>query len=129
MAHTHKDEALAFGRYLLRREPDALSVSLYEEAMQKRPPEISARDEKLIRFAVKKRWAIGLLDSALAFARPQPALRKKLLVMSAILETRPAYSDLFLPKERSFFYLFYIGLVGCRAVCKAIAGKILLAFI
>jgi hypothetical protein len=70
-----------------------------------------------------------LLDSALALSNSESLLRQKLLLMSAILETRPQYAALFLPKQRSFFYLFYVGFVGVRAVAKAVAGKVLLHFI
>jgi hypothetical protein len=121
-----RTEALVFGRYLGGSVPDERAVTLYMKAMELRPVHLSARDAKIIRFVLRHRWALGFADSALAFNEPRSALRQKLLVMTAILETRPALADLFLPRERSFLYWFAAGWIGCRAVMKMIAGQILL---
>ncbi|MGL5890962.1 MAG: hypothetical protein ACRC3B_13830 [Bacteroidia bacterium] len=124
-------EADVFGRYLLGgKMPDSKSIELYLKAAAMRKYETaSAREQKILALALRHPWLVGLLDSALALSNSESLLRQKLLLMSAILETRPQYAHLFLPQRRSFFYLFYVGLVGVRAVAKAVAGKVLLMFV
>jgi hypothetical protein len=124
-----RTEAVVFGRYLGGSVPDERAVALYVKAMELRPVHRSARDDEIIRFVLRHPWALGLADSALAVSEPRSALRQKLLMMTAILETRPALADLFLPRERSVFYPVAVGWIGCRAVVKMIAGKILLLLV
>lgn len=123
-------EAEALGRYLLGKPPGEKAVALYVAANEKKPIRLSPREEKVFRFLVKHRWSAGLIDSALGFSKAaQGGIRRKILYMSAILETQPEYAELFLPKERSWFYNLFIFWVGARAVLKAMAGKVLLLLI
>lgn len=124
-----RTEALVFARYLAGSVPDERTVTLYMKAMKLRQVHLSARDDRIIRFVLRHRWALGFVDSALALNEPRSALRQKLLVMTAILETRPALADLFLPRERSVLYWFAAGWIGFRAVMKMIAGRILLLLV
>ena len=119
-------EARIFGRYLLQSEPDALSVALYALAMQKRPANGDAQDQKLLLLALRRPWTLGLTDGALALFKPKSALRQKLLTMTAVLETRPHYAERFLPQERSFLYLFAVFYFACRGALKALGGWIIL---
>ncbi len=132
-AFAHEDsyqiEAEIFGHYLLSgKTPNSKSISLYVEAMHLRPAQASGRDKKILEFILKNNWSIGMIDGALAFSKNKSIIRRKLLFMSAILETQPEYADLFLPQERSGFYNLYIFWVGFRAVMKALAGKMILLF-
>lgn len=121
-------EAKIFGRYLLDGQtPNEKSISLYETAMQIRPITIES-EEKILRFILKNPSTIGMVDSAFAFSKKKSAVRRKILFMSAILETQPAYAELFLPQERNWTYTIYILWVGFRAVLKAVAGRFLLLF-
>lgn len=123
-------EAETFGRYLLSGKiPSEKTVSLYVSANEQKPVRLSAKEEKILAFMLRNRRTIGMIDGALAFSNPSGGIRRKLLYMSAILETQPEYADLFLPKARSFGYNVFIFWVGFRAVSKAVAGKFLLLFI
>jgi hypothetical protein len=124
-----KEEAKILSRFLLGEMPDEKSIGLYENAHAIRPISGSVQDQKVLRFACRHAWLIGALDGALALSKPNALLRRKLLVMSAILETRPQYAHLFLPRERSFFYLFVIGWKGATALLKAVFGKLILRFV
>lgn len=125
-----KQEAITFGKYLLSGEmPDEKTIALYEAAHEHKKLNVTAAEQKLFSFAVKNRWALGAIDGALAFKNPEHVLRKKLLVMSAILESRPQYAELFLPKKRSAFYILAFGWIGFRAVCKAVLGRVVIAFV
>jgi len=122
-----KEEALIFGKYLLSGEsPDDKSVELYIKAHAFRNLSVHPPEEKLFAFVMRNKWSLGLIDSALAFSGPNHILRKKLLVMSAVLECRPNYASLFLPKKRSPLYFFAFLWIGFRGVCKAVFGKLLI---
>ncbi|TND07661.1 MAG: hypothetical protein FD123_2980 [Bacteroidetes bacterium] len=122
-------EAAVFGRYLLRDEPNAQSVQLYVSAMQIRPVNCTMRDEKIIRFALQNSGCLAMIDGALAFSKRPSALREKMLVMTAILETQPAYANLFLPQQRAAGYRILMGFRLCGAAFRLLAGKMLLVFI
>lgn len=125
-----KQEAITFGKYLLSGEmPDEKSIALYEEAHAHKNLSVPAGEQKLFSFAVRNRWALGAIDGALAFKNPDHIVRRKLLLMSAILETRPKYAELFIPKKRSVFYLIAFSWIGFRAICKAIFGRMLLILV
>jgi hypothetical protein len=109
--------------------PDEKTLRLYVRAMEMRAASANDRDEKILAFVLRNRWALGLMDSALAFGSNTAALRQKLLVMTAILETRPAYAEHYLPRNRSAFYFFAAGWFAFRAVLKMIAGKFILLFV
>ena len=129
MSADFSKEAEIFGRYLLGgKNPNAKSISLYNSAMNLRPANAIGRDEKILKFILKNPRSIGMIDGALAFSKKKSIVRRKILFMSAILETQPEYAELFLPQERKWTHNIYIFWVGFRAVSKAIAGKIILAF-
>ena len=122
-------EAEIFGRYLLGgKTPNEKSIALYVEAMTQRPVLPIGRDVSLLKFLLKHPSTIGMIDGALAFSKKRSIIRRKILFMSAILETQTEYAALFLPEERSPFYTVYIFWVGFRAVVKAMGGKMLLLF-
>lgn len=125
-----RKEAEVLGKYLLGgKKPNAESISLYENANQIKPVSLNEREKKILAFLLRHPACAGLIDGALAFGSANGGIRRKILYMSAILETQPEYADLFLPKERGWFFNIYIFWVGCRAILKAIAGKVLLLFV
>lgn len=45
--------------------------------------------------------------------------------MFAILEAMPEYAPYFLPRQRSGLYILVVGMVGIRAVAKALLGVVM----
>lgn len=129
IGHSFQDEARAFGRYLLGHDPSAAAVALYVEASHKRPFTIHPGDADLIRLGVESPWMLGALDGALAFPPKRSALRDKLLLMTAILETQPEHADLFLPQARPRGYWLVVGLQLAGAAGRLLYGKIVLALL
>jgi len=118
-------EAEIFTRYLIGRAPDKATVKLYVHIMQQSKAPIEAGDAQLLSFATRHAWSIGLLDSFAALFRPHAELRRRLYTLLAILESSPEYHDYFLPKQRSFVYLIFMGYAGARAVLKTAGGTVL----
>jgi hypothetical protein len=129
VGNSPEDEARVFGRYLLRREPSVTAAQLYCSAMRRCPVDCNSRDEKIIRFVMRNRRLLPLIDGALAFSKKRSALRTKLLIMTAILETQPEYTELFLPQQRAAGYWIIVGFRLCAAAFRLVCGKIILAFL
>lgn len=123
---TDRDESSLFARYLLGECADERSLELYERAVRVR--RVAARDAA-VRFVFKHPWAIGAVDAYLARAKPNSALRQRLYLMSAILETQPRYADRFLCTDRSPLYVLAALYFAVRAACKIAAGFAIAPFI
>ena len=119
-------EAAIFGRYLLSHEVDTESCETYARAA--RELSYDAADAATC-FALRRPWSIGALDAALALTHPGAPLRRKLLLMAAVLETRPEYCDAFLPRERPARDALPVAAAVVRAVLLASLGFILLPFV
>lgn len=122
-------ESVIFSRYLIGVTASAELSDRYAlacAALFPEPP--SAPDAALVAFALRHpRW-IAALDAAAALVRPGALLRRKILVMAAILETTPRHADLFLPRAQSPFGFFLTVMrVGVASAWRAAVGLLLLA--
>jgi hypothetical protein len=124
-----EQEAILLTKYLAKKSPLPEVIKLYEKALQAIPFQFSEKDERIWNFCMHHSWSLGLIDAGLAFGQTYHPVRKRIYIMLAILETQPAYSDCFLPKERSVMYNFYIFFCLVKAAFKMVVGKILLWFI
>ena len=124
-----RSEAEIFGKYLIGQKPDELSIGLYERAMTKMSWSTNRKEEKLLRFVLKNNWSLGMIDSGLALFRKNSVIRTKIFILFAILEASPLYSDKFLPRKRSSFYLFTTGWSLFRGMIKALVGGLLVKLI
>jgi len=120
------DEAASFGRYLLGREIDAASRAAYATAARELAYDGT---DSITEFALRRAWSMAPLDGALALVRPDAPLRKKLLLMAAVLETRPEYCDDFLPRDRSARDALAVAASVARAGVLAAFGLLLLPFV
>lgn len=119
------DQALIFGRYLLKQTPNADVQSLYDRAMAADAGKADAQDTTLLTFITRHPWSLGAIDGALALIKPNSEVRRRLYVMFSILEAAPEYHRHFLPQKHSWWYLFVIGATGVRAVARALCGIVL----
>lgn len=119
-------QATIFSRYLVNKLPNKLSRSLYQKLVSDDSLIVSDRDLKLLHFVEHNPWSIGLVEAGLVFVRPESALRQRLYIMLAILESMPEYHKDFLPKEASYLYLINVVWYGLRGFVKAIMGIILI---
>jgi len=119
-------EAAVFGRYILGRDVDQRAVALYARALAVCNAGWDQRDAGVVAFALRRPWALGALDGALALVRPRSLLRKKLLLMAAVLETVPEYADDFLAEQRPWWHALGIGVRLVRAAWSLLLGLVLL---
>ncbi len=95
-------EASAIAFYLVGEVPAAALVERYVAAHARLLPEVpERRDAKLIAFARRHPGSLVWLDAATGLLRRDSKLRKKVLVMAAILETTPRFAPRFLPRHAS----------------------------
>ena len=86
-----RTEAIVFGRYLVDREPGPDLIDRYVEA--NRALFGAADDTAELDFARRHPWALPMLDAAGGLTDHGSLLRKKLLVMTAIVETTPEFVE------------------------------------
>ncbi len=122
----HQKEAKIFGKFLLGKNVNEYCISLYADAMEKLQFNPDEKDIKIEKFIEKHPIFLPLVDGGLALVKSNSVVRKKTFTMLAILETIPEYSDKFLPKNFSFWYLFKIAGSGIRGVFRGIFGMILI---
>ena len=122
-------EARQFGAYLVGIEPPEELVHRYLQAMSVLDLPVTDKDRRLLRFTNRHRWSIGFVDGALALTRPSSVIRKKLLVLTAILEATPQFADVFLPVPRRWIYGAYVMFIAVRAAFKAAIGILLIIWI
>jgi len=112
-----RTEARVLGRHLVGVEPAPELVERYvvahASALTERP---SARDAAWLAFALRNPRAVGPLDAALGLLRPRALPRRKLLLLTAILEATTTHAPVFLerrlPPARLVLALAWLGLVA-----------------
>ena len=110
-------EARVFSRYLLKTDPAPEMIDRYVAAHDRLFTDgVDPGEKRIVEFARRHPWAVGPLDAASGILQPQSVLRKKILVMAAILEASPRFIDSFLPETcspvRFFLRMAYYGIVS-----------------
>jgi hypothetical protein len=89
-----QQECRMFTRYLVHREPDAYVVQKYVEchfAVLRDAPTMLPIDSRLVRFAGRGTLRTRIADAYARIFRPWGLLRRKLILVFAILENSRAY--------------------------------------
>lgn len=118
-------EARALGRYIVGRPIDEQCRLRYVRAVESGIAPLDERDERLLWRAIARPWQLGLLDAATAMRDPSGPLRRRFLLMFAILETSPEYYELFVPQGLTWRDAFSLAWTGARGVARGIAGLLL----
>jgi hypothetical protein len=126
---TLEQESVIICRYLTGRDPGEKATALYCGAHNRLPLQLSAKEAATWQHCLSSPFVLGSVEAALAIKNPDSLIRKKILLMLAILESTPAFHDFFLPQKRSAFYLFKLLFTGIKAILKIINGYLLLLFI
>ncbi len=125
-----RDEAARFGRYLLGVRPSDALAERYARAhahVLHEPP--TAADEAVLAFVRAHPWSLPWLDAGTALVRSAPLLRKKLIVMMAIVEATPEHADRTLPASGVGLprLVLRLGRAGAAAAVKLAVGAALAA--
>jgi len=125
-------EAGWFARYLIDVEPSDALIERYVRGnanVLTEPP--TASDEAVLAFVHKHPWSVGWLDAGTAFMREAPLLRRKLVVMMAILEATPDHIEATAPVEDAGIPLLVwrLGRAGAKAGVKLVLGSALAALV
>lgn len=95
-------EGRVLGRFIIGAQPPGALVDRYAQAHAHLPLEPRAgSDRALVDAAISHAWMLGALDAACALRRPHCTLRRKVIVMCAIVEASPEGAHLFMPKGRA----------------------------
>jgi len=117
-------ECLVFTRYLIDQAPPKELVDRYIAASRVLvPEEESGKQGAELRFVRRHPLALPFLDAAAGILKRKSLLRRKLLLMTAILEATPAYAGFFL-SEPSHPFVLACGLIwqGFRSAIKVVLG-------
>ena len=119
------EEAERISDYLIGILPGEREKKIYADACKQLDIQFTAEEDALWKSMNKSKWRMACIDAGLALKQPSSNARRKLFTMLAILEASPTYTDYFLSKNFSPFYIIKIGLVGIRSVCRALLGLVL----
>lgn len=125
-------EGRVLGRYIMGAEPPGALVDRYAQAHAHLPLEpLAGGDRAMIEAAFNHVWMLGPLDAACALRRPHCTLRRKVMVMCAIVEASPEGARLFMPKGRAgvMALLRTFARAGWATACRLAVGLPLLAVI
>jgi hypothetical protein len=122
-------EADVLARYLIGRAAPAEVADRYARACRAiLSDDARAEEQAIVAFALRHPWALGALDGACALVRPGALLRRRVIIMAAVLETTPMGAAHFLPRARSTLGMVWtVVCVGATAVFHAAIGLPLLA--
>jgi hypothetical protein len=123
-----REEARLFGRYLIGRDPDEAIIERYCQA--NRVLFASDEDDAVLAFARSHPWSLAMLDAGAGLTGGDSVLRKKLLVMTAIVETTAQLVDRFEQRAVSLPQLAWrLGVAGVRTAFHASTGVALVAWV
>lgn len=119
-----------FGRYLVDREPSEALIERYCRGNELLLDQDSAIDRAELDFVRRHPWAIPMLDASAGIIGGNSLLRKKLLLMTAIVETTPELVDETQPTDVGLPRLAVrVGSAGVRTVFHVVSGLALSAML
>jgi len=117
-------EALAMAQYLMGAPLSRELIDRYADASHTLLGMHSPKPELV--FVRRHPWALPFMDAAVGLMRPESLLRKKLLLMTAILEATPNHAEYFLKQPASPFEALRVcASQAARTIVKAVIGLLL----
>lgn len=120
-------EGRQMARYLLGVDPGESLAERYRQAavlLFSDPP--SKQDQALLSFVRRHQWSLAFLDAAMGVVQPHALLRKKILLMLAIIETHTRFAQIFEPQVSAVpLLLLRLGIHGITASFKTLIGLLI----
>src|SRR5580658_1506243 len=92
-------EADQIALYIVGKHAGEREKALYLRAMATLDTALTGAEEALWASMIRSRRTLAWADAGLALLRPSSVLRRKLLLMVAILEASPDFAEHFLPSR------------------------------
>lgn len=127
---TPKDESVLreaglLSRYLIGKTPSGPIAERYAHAVDRLFKE--NEESRALRLARRAPRLLPCIDAACGLFFPDDPLRKRLLVMAAVLETTPEHADYFLPRHLGRLTLvLHLAWYGGVCLLKVLGGLLLL---
>lgn len=121
-----ENQARIITRHLIRKIPTQQATYLYRDAIDTLNLPATQNETVLWKFALRHPWSLGLIDAGLASSNRHNNIRKRILIMVAVLETQIEYYSYFLPKEYPRWRVIIVPFILLKTLFKSIAGKILI---
>ena len=120
-------EVRVFATYLVGTAPELSLSERYVAACRKLLEPGTEAEQAAVAWAVRHPGALAHLDGAAGLLRPDSLLRRKLLLVAALLEATPRHADAFLPVRSSAPGLVLrLAWTGIAAAYHALVGAVLL---
>ena len=120
-----KTEARLFAAYLGAKNPAEELINRYCKGVELLELTAPYKERKVLNQLLTHSFLLPLIDAGFGLLKPQHVIRKRLLLMAALIETDKTYTHQFIIEKdihMAFFRFIYRGSV---AVVKACVGSIL----
>lgn len=121
-----QSEAKLFAQYLGAKVDDDALLIKYSDTIEKVKLSLSEKEENILQYLLKMPFILPFADGAWAFLNPKNGIRKRILVMSALIETEPHNVQFFLNEKDVPFSVFKLIFRGSVAVLRGIIGVFLI---
>jgi len=119
-----KNEATLISKYLICKKPTNDLVNRYVEAnfMLFGTEKLKYKNSELS-FIYRHPMSLPYIDAAICLFAPKSILRKKIIVMAAILETTPSFANFFIKTPKSaLISILSVGWQGACILFKILIG-------
>lgn len=120
------NEAMVVARYLGVKTNNQLLYLEYNNAIQVLNLTLTPKEIKIRNKLLKFPFLLSFVDGGFAFLNPNHAIRKRLLLMAALIETDKKYVDQFIPENNISFPVLNFLYRGSLGMVKSFIGVIML---
>lgn len=129
MEVTPTKEADLFARYLGAGAGDADLLKRYTKALAELQIPVSSNEQELLNRIKHHPFLLPYVDAGLAYLNPTHTVRRRILLMSALMETEVQYTHLFLTTQNISYPLLSFLYRCCLAFFRGVTGVLLLKII
>lgn len=119
-------EASLFTKYIVGKPSDHFINEQYISGINTLNLAFTGREENMMRMLKKRPFLLPFCDAGLAILSPHCTLRKRILLIFALVETDKNFTTDFINTNDTSFPIIRFVLRGCIGVFKAIFGIIII---
>jgi len=117
-----ENEIEVFCNYLIHQPPNAEIKNRYQEAVNILHLQLTKKEAQLVAKIIQRPILLPFIDGAFALINPNSGIRKRLLTLSALLETDMQYVQAFLTSKDLNFPLVHFLYTGAKGVITGVIG-------